>query len=243
MCMKYWFVFLFTLLFSFPAYAVATPSDLDNLEEVLEDTESLSDMEIQDILFDYLNSLLSGPSLATPSEESEEILEDDTDFPVTTMSAPVLNIDPLIDSIDAPDVNVVWYSCQINGNLYQVAFPKQYANSLWVSDSGYLYNVSGSDVTGRVFDSDPASDDTFTLLILSSLFNNGSMNDLHEYNSLAELREYYWDSYDRSRYNSSWVHVQVNAVSETLDTSQYPLYILIFLVGGVLICLWRRSLR
>lgn len=236
-----------SLLLSCPVYAaVATPSDIADASDALDDLDDLSDMEREDILFDWLNSLIGGPGLATPSDTSEAAsssMELD-DFPVLTMSAPALLVEPLADgSVDAPDVNVVWYDCTINGNEYQVAFPKQYASSLWVSDSGYLYNVSGSDIIGRVFDEDPATDDAFTLLVLSSLFSTGSMTDLHEHNALAELRTYYWDStsYDRLRYNSSWVHVQVNHVSDTLDTSQYGQYIIIFLLGGVLICLWKRS--
>lgn len=237
------------LLFSTPVYAaVATPSDLEDVSDLLDDMEELSDLEREDLLFDWFNSLIGGPGLASPSEFTQDVsqasAESLEDFPVLTMSAPALEVEPLADgSVDAPDVNVVWYDCTIGGNEYQVAFPKQYASSLWVSDSGYLYNVSGSDVTGRVFDEDPATDDTFTLLVLSSLFSTGSMTDLHEYNALAELRTYYWDntSYNRLRYNSSWVHVQVNHVSDTLDTSQYGQYVMIFLLGGVLICLWKRS--
>ena len=245
-----WFLFALcgALLFSTPVYAaVATPSSLDQLADDLDDLEDLSDMEVQDLLFDYLVSVLGGPGLATPAElppASDTLDAVQEDSPVVTMLAPALEV-ALSDEVDAPDVNVVWYDCTISGQEYQVAFPKQYASSLWVSDAGYLYNVSGSDVTGRVFDEDPGTDDEFTLLILSSLFNTGSMTDLHEYGSLAELRSYYWDntSYDRLRYTSSWVHVQVDHVSETLDTSQYAEYVIIFLLGGVLICLWRKSLR
>ena len=72
-----WFLFALcgALLFSTPVYAaVATPSSLDQLADDLDGLEDLSDMEVQDLLFDYLASVLSGS--LTELEESEDQLFD-----------------------------------------------------------------------------------------------------------------------------------------------------------------------
>lgn len=222
-----------------PAASLSTPSEAEQLEEFLDTAEELDDFDVQQFFYDYFNSLAGGPSFATPSEANYQEL--DIDEPIEVYPAEEL-MSVYADVLDSPDVNCVWYHVEIDNREYDLCFPKSDADSLWVSDSGYLYNVGTSDITGRIIDGDiiPSSK-AYDLVILGSVLRD-NMSDIYEYNSYNELRSYYWSG-NRKFYTSSWVHIKVLDVTNTYQTSSYLTYIIIFLLGGGLICLLKKSLR
>lgn len=267
-------VLSYSLLLATPVYAdVATKSEAgyesdkqinssdkkvaESILEQVKDGGELTSFDFEQLFYDAIYSMFTGPAVATDSEamylSSNALVEDSK--AVSVESAELLEMDSFeLDNsllasfsrskLDVPDVNVTWYRVKMNGNEYDLVFPKSDADSLWVSDSGYLYNVGAATVTGRIFDSSSPvvpSDKSYDLVFLAPILRD-NMSTLYNYNSYNELREYYWQS-GRKYYNSTYVNIEVLGVNNTYQTSSYLTYVIIFILGGVLICLLRKSLR
>ena len=56
------------------------------------------------------------------------------------------------------------------------------------------------------------------------------------------VREYYWSS-GSLRYRDTYVNIQVNQYHHIFKVSDTLTYIVVVLMGGCLICLWRKSSR
>lgn len=140
-------------------------------------------------------------------------------------------------------VNCVCYDVTVSGTDYTLLFPSAYESSLMVDSDGYLWNVSGSQITGRLFQGefDPHADTGLLLYLAPCLGNDFSVN--HTYGSPNYVRRYYWSSSDRLSYTESYVSVMVNDTFHLLQTDKLLLYVIIFLIGGCLVCLFKRSGR
>lgn len=112
-----------------------------------------------------------------------------------------------------------------------------------VDPDGYLWNVSGSQIMGRLFTGsfDPFADTGEILYLAPCLGNNFSVN--HDYGSPNYVRDYYWSDYDRLSYSTHYVRVLVRDSFHQYKSGDLLQYVLIFLVGCCLICLWKRSAR
>ena len=124
-------------------------------------------------------------------------------------------------------VNCVYYDVTVNGTDYTLLLPSDSESSLMVDPDGYLWNVSGSQITGRLF---TGSFDPFA--------DTGEILYLAPY-----VRDYYWSDYDRLSYSTHYVRVLVRDSFHQYKSGDLLQYVLIFLVGCCLICLWKRSAR
>lgn len=139
--------------------------------------------------------------------------------------------------------NAVRFDAVVDGVSYILYFPSDVADRLSVDQNNRLWNVSTSNVVGRAFEStfDPLQDEGYSIHLTPSLGNNFST--LHEYGSPNYLRHYYYSSTDRLTYSDRYVVVEVQKSYMPYLVSDNLNYILLFLLGGVLLCLLRRSLR
>jgi len=150
-------------------------------------------------------------------------------------------------AVDESDfVNCVRYDVTISGDDYICLFPSSYESSLMVDSDGLLWNMSGSQITGRLFQGsfDPL-DDTGMLLYLAPCLGNNFSNN-HNYGSPNYVREYYWTTssgYDRLSYDDTYVTVSVSETYHLYQTGELLHYVVIFLIGCCLICLWQRKDR
>lgn len=143
-------------------------------------------------------------------------------------------------------VNCVRYDVTISGNKYILLFPSDYESCLLVDSDRTLWNVSGSSITGRLFEGtfDPLADTGLLLTLAPCLGNNFSNN--HNYGSPNYVREYYWftsSGYERLTYDDTYVTVYVNDTYHLYQTGELLTYVVIFLIGCCLICLWKRGGR
>lgn len=197
----------------------------------------------------YADMEASSSDAAGPG--TEEVLLDELEDPGS----------PVLDSVvaltrsgasetDSTDdfVNVLRFDASISGTDYILLFPADFKDDLMVDSSGNLWNVSDSTVSGRAFPAEDGFDpyaDTGTLIYLTScLGNNFSSN--HEYGSPNYLREYTWteSSYgDRLSYTDTYVQITDCKSYHPFYVSDTNVYILIVLIGGCLLCLWKKSVR
>lgn len=142
---------------------------------------------------------------------------------------------------EASLVNCVCYSVSISGTEYTLLFPSVYESSLMVDADGNLWNVSGSSITGRLFEGefDPSADTGLLLTMAPCLGNNFQTN--HDYGSPNYIRSYYWSASDRLSYTTSYVIVQVLDTFHLYNSENLLQYVVIFLIGCCLICLWKRG--
>lgn len=179
----------------------------------------------------------AGPGLLEPSE-----LED-SDFP---MPVEVYALDDSMETFSVSPfdlVNCVCYDVTVSGTDYTLLFPSAYESSLMVDSDGYLWNVSGSQITGRLFQGEfnPHADTGLLLYLAPCLGNNFSVN--HNYGSPNYVRRYYWSSTDRLSYTDTYVSVKVNHTFFLFHSDELLMYCIIFLIGCCLICLFKRSGR
>lgn len=143
-------------------------------------------------------------------------------------------------------VNCVFYVVTINGVQYACLLPSDSESKLMVDSDGQLWNMSSSTVSGRLFADtfDPTQDSGFMIYLTPCLGNNFSSN--HNNGSPNYIRKYYWttNSYgDRLSYDDTYVVVHVDKTYHLFFTQDLLTYVVIFLVGCCLICLWKRSVR
>lgn len=198
-----------------------------------------------DYVYDYFKMRLLDDLQATPSEAREEVAED-PDLPVQGDVIPYETVDEDIDLLSVSDtehfVNVLRYDCTVSGTAYTLLFSPSYQDQIYVDSSGNLWNMGSSQITGRVLTDmfDPYADTGTLVYLAPCLGNNFATN--HNYNSPNWFRRYYYSG-DRLYYDDTYVRITVDKYFHTYLSGDLLTYVLIFLIGGCLICLWKRSSR
>lgn len=237
-----------------PSDAAYTDVDLLIDDRTLMDIDDFEDLKRDDLLRYILCELITirdsfgGPGLASSSDAALSSLEDAQDVSdleegptdIVPMDAPVRSA----RSVSASDdyVNVLRYDVSISGQEYTLLFPPEYADSLYVDSQGRLFNVSANTIQGRLVDGNfnPYARTGKLVYLTPCLGNN--FYTISEYGSPNYVREYYWSS-GSLRYRDTYVNIQVNQYHHIFKVSDTLTYIVVVLIGGCLICLWRKSSR
>ena len=237
-----------------PSDAAYTDVDLLIDDRTLMDIDDFEDLKRDDLLRYILCELVAirdsfgGPGLASSSDAALSSLEDAQDVSdleegptdIIPMDAPVRSA----RSVSASDdyVNVLRYDVSISGQEYTLLFPPEYADSLYVDSQGRLFNVSANTIQGRLVDGNfnPYARTGKLVYLTPCLGNN--FYTISEYGSPNYVREYYWSS-GSLRYRDTYVNIQVNQYHHIFKVSDTLTYIVVVLMGGCLICLWRKSSR
>lgn len=205
-----------------------------------------SDMDVMDDLLYKLALLLSGdlsflgPVVSTPSSAAYE----DPALP-EAVEGVVYPCDPVPYALpaDSSVVNVLRYSVRINGSAYDLYLSPEYVDQIYIDGSSQIWNVGTTSISGRLFPGDFTATATTGYLVTLGpcLGNNFSAN--RNYGSPNYMRRYYWSG-NSLTYDTTYVRIYLEGdppypfrVSDTLK------YVLIFLMGGALICLWKKSWR
>lgn len=139
-------------------------------------------------------------------------------------------------------VNCVRFDVRISGTEYVLLLPSAYESSVMVDADGYLWNMTASQIQGRLFrGSFSPTADTGMLLYLSPCLGNNFQTN-RDYGSPNYIRNYYWSS-GRLSYTTTYVTVQVEKSYHLYQSGDLLRYVLIFLVACSLICLWKRATR
>lgn len=203
--------------------------------------------ELYDTLFqalsDYFTGLLSSYAVdATPSDavfESDIIPYDGT-----------LDISPTEDPgsravYDTSAVtNVLSYRVRVNGTLYSLYLSPDDIDRIYIDSSNRMWNVGTSAISGRLFSGtfSPTATTGMIMTLGPCLGNNFSSNK--SYGSPNYYRNYYW--YTNSSggqsltYSTTYCTIVVESNPYPLVNSMIPTFIVIFLVGVILVCMFRR---
>ena len=144
-------------------------------------------------------------------------------------------------------VNAVRYDCTLAGRSATLLFPSGSESYLFIDSQKQLWNMSNNTIQGVViYDSvwDPTADEGTLVYLTPCLGNNFSAN--HEGQSPNYIRRYYWERSNygnRLTYNTTYVAVTVTDSPFPFVVKDIPLYVIILLIGGVLLCLLKKSLR
>lgn len=213
--------------------SVAIPSNSSSVE-VVRDVDSESD------LLALLIDLLDG----SPSVSSEEQVDvpdpDGVELSVTAYDGGIPSLFAL--SGDSFVSNAVRYDVVVDGVPYVLLLPSDSLGQMYIDDDGLLWNVGSATVTGRIFDSafDPTASDGDIAYFTSCLGNNFSNN--YTYGSPNYIRHYYVSS-GRVTYDTEYTVFLVEDSPFPFREDDILKYITIMILGGVLICLLRKSLR
>lgn len=143
------------------------------------------------------------------------------------------------------DSNVIIYEGTWGGVSYRAVFPAEYEKYLIVTDDGYLYNLSGSSVTGRLFQDDVNYEDyEYSSLVLNSVLGNVA-STIYNYGYPSYVRRYYvsnnritnTDTYGLFRVDNI---VRTESADPVRIGNSY-LLILIMLGGMTLLCFMKKS--
>lgn len=203
--------------------------------------------ELYDTLFqalsDYFTGLLFSYAVdATPSDavfESDIIPYDGTD-----------DISPTEDPgsravYDTSAVtNVLSYRVRVNGTIYSLYLSPDDIDRIYIDSSNRMWNVGTTAISGRLFSGNfsPTATTGMILTLGSCLGNNFSSNKT--YGSPNYYRNYYW--YTNSSggqsltYTTTYCTIVVESNPYPLVNSMIPTFIVIFLVGVILVCMFRR---
>lgn len=225
--------------------AKASKSDADRLIQELGELEGLEQdeydaMDLEDFtassLLELLASYFVGPGINTevvcnqvePFHGSYGLDNEEEGI----MSFSITDKDNL--------VNVLRYSVRINGTAYTLLLSPSYINQVYIDDDGYLWNMGTNSINGRLFigDFDPTASTGYLLYLNPCLGNNFNAN--HNYGSPNYVRRYYWSS-NRLTYDDTYGIVLVEESPFTFFQGDTLTYVIIFLIGGVLLCLWKKS--
>ena len=237
-----------------PSNAAYTDVDLLMDDRTLMDIDDFEGLKRDDLLRYILCELItirdsfggfglaSSPDASLSSleveEDSSDLEEGPTDIvPMDTSLRSARSV-----SVSDDYINVLRYDVSISGREYTLLFPPEYADSLYIDSQGRLFNVSANTIQGRLVDGNfnPYAKEGKLVYLTPCLGNN--FYSIREYGSPNYVREYYW-SLNRLQYRDAYVNIQVNHYHHIFKVSDTLAYIVIVLMGGCLICLWRKSSR
>ena len=237
-----------------PSNAAYTDVDLLMDDRTLMDIDDFEGLKRDDLLRYILCELItirdsfggfgfaSSPDASLSSLEVEEDSSDLEEGPtdIVPMDAPLRSARSV--SVSDDYINVLRYDVSISGREYTLLFPPEYADSLYIDSQGRLFNVSANTIQGRLVDGNfnPYAKEGKLVYLTPCLGNN--FYSIREYGSPNYVREYYW-SLNRLQYRDAYVNIQVNHYHHIFKVSDTLAYIVIVLMGGCLICLWRKSSR
>lgn len=195
-----------------------------------------------DVVCTSSDAEMVGPGFESVADDQSQAPDD----PMLGSVTALFDSPALLSAHSGSYVNCVLYDVTINGIQYVCLLPVDSESKLMVDSDGQLWNMSSSTVSGRLFtDSfDPTQDTGLMIYLTPCLGNNFSSN--HNYGSPNYIRKYYWEfnSYgDRLTYDDTYCIVHVDTSYHLFFTQDILMYVVIFLVGCCLICLWKRSAR
>lgn len=215
--------------------------------EYLDDDEVLRCIlsEVQIIRDSMSGPALASPSEAVPLEDSQEGTDD-----VSILALDIDDAGLYASGISLPDHDVVWVSGTFDGEPYTLVVPAVTYPSLYVGGNGVLYNVSGSNITCRLFPSgifDP-SDYNYRNLTLYPILGNSASN-LYRYDYLSYMTYYYRGSSSTSLSSSTTYgnfYVEDIEIQRSIDVSYRTYYVAVssfFVLGVIVLCFWKNSRR
>lgn len=219
--------------------AAATPSDA--LREIGGDDEYEDESGGPDLSLSFLRGLyllLSDTGAVDPGEERDVVPYESEDEEFSVEELADARAGSAVDSVS----NVIAYDVTVNGVDYVLYISPDYVDSLYIDSQDRLWNVSTANISGRLFTGqfDVTATTGYLVTLGPCLGNNFSNN--RNYGSPNYMRRYYWSG-NTLTYDTTYITIRVNQSRYPFRVSDTLPYIMIILLGGGLICLWKRSVR
>lgn len=203
--------------------------------------------ELYDTLFqalsDYFTGLLSTYAVdATPSDAvfESDIIPYDGTFDISPTEDPGSRA--VYDT--SAVTNVLSYRVRVNGTLYSLYLSPDDIDRIYIDSNNRMWNVGTSAISGRLFSGNfsPTATTGMIMTLGPCLGNNFSSNK--SYGSPNYYRDYYWRNNSSGgqslTYSTTYCTIVVESNPYPLVNSMIPTFIVIFLVGVILVCMFRR---
>lgn len=203
--------------------------------------------ELYDTLFqalsDYFTGLLSTYAVdATPSDAvfESDIIPYDGTFDISPTEDPGSRAVYDTSSV----TNVLAYRVRVNGTLYSLYLSPDDIDRIYIDSSNRMWNVGTTAISGRLFSGNfsPTAATGMIMTLGPCLGNNFSSNKT--YGSPNYYRDYYWYTNSSGNqsltYRTTYCTIIVESNPYPLVNSMIPTFIVIFLVGVILVCMFRR---
>lgn len=212
-----------------------------------EKEKDINNDELYDTLFqalsDYFTGLLSSYVVdATPSDAvfESDIIPYDGTFDISSTE------DPGLRAVYDPGsvTNVLAYRVRVNGTLYSLYLSPDDIDRIYIDSSNRMWNVGTTAISGRLFSGNfsPTATTGMIMTLGPCLGNNFSSNKT--YGSPNYYRNYYWHTNSSGgqslTYTTTYCTIVVESNPYPLVNSMIPTFIVIFLVGVILVCMFRR---
>jgi len=233
-----------------PAYAVtvATGSNADGAPS---ESQAVSDAE--ETVYEEFDSSVLVPYLEDIDRLVADIhaeivpgeVSDPGQYAALSLSDDEVSEFALTDDLGI-DNNVVIYEGTWGSRSYRAVFPAAYEQYLIVTEDGYLYNVSGSSVTGRLFEGKVDYEEyEYSSLVLNSVLGNVA-SSIYNYGYPSYVRTYYVSDYDRIASTDTYGLFKVDNIVRTDSGDPVRIgnnYMLVLMmIGGMMfLCLLKKS--
>ena len=226
-----------------PCYAdVASDSNaevIENYEEFEEDLETFD----QSVLVPYLEDI-GGLVADIHAQIVPDEVPDQGQYSIMSIDDDEVSAFALSDDFGI-DHNVIIYEGTWGGTSYRAVFPAEYEQYLIVTDEGYLYNLSGSSVTGRLFqDEVDYTDYEYSSLVLNSVLGNVA-STIYNNGYPSYVRSYYLSN-GRITNSDQYGLFRVDRIvrtdsSDPMRITNNYLLILMMIGGMQLLCFMKKS--
>lgn len=240
----------FIVLAAFPSMAMATPSDLIDEEELINDLydENGGSYEVQRSILDEVTTIhqllsaygLSSPSDALASSGSNPEEDNSGDGFLASVTS--------FDAVEAAGVsdefyyNSLRFDVVIDGRDAVLLFPPEYIDYIYIDSADRLWNLSTSTIQGRLVTDgfDPYAESGSLVYMTPCLGNNFSA--IRNNGSPNYVRRYYWSG-SRLNYDDTYTEIVVRDFHYQFRVSDTLTYILLFLLMGGVLLLWLKNYK
>lgn len=209
----------------------ASEVTIDDLYNLLQNVNSDSNASVPD---DYLSSTNAGPALA----------DSQMDLLGSQYAESVIAYNPvsLAEISSYSYINTLRLDCTISGDDVTVLLPPACIDSIYIDDAGRLWNMSTSNITGRIVEGDFNPYATTGKLVYLTPCLGNNFSTINNYGSPNYVREYYWSS-NRLTYDDTYCEIVVDDYHYPFFASDMWNYATIFLLFVGVLLAWLSNYR
>lgn len=160
------------------------------------------------------------------------------------LAADIITYDPvsLQSDTETDYVNVIRLNCSVNGRSVVILLSPEYIDKIFIDGAGRLWNMSASNITGRIVDAsfNPYQTSGELVYLTPCLGNNFSI--IQNYGSPNYIRRYYWSN-SRLTYTDTYTEIVVDSYHYPFFASDIWNYAIFFILTIGVILAWLRNYK
>lgn len=173
-----------------------------------------------------------------PLEVSEDLLYS------SEYAEDVIPYDPVSLQSDSETnyVNVIRLNCTVDGRSVVILLPPEYIDKIFIDGSGRLWNMSASNITGRIVDASFNPYQTSGELVYLTPCLGNNFSTIYNYGSPNYIRRYYWSN-SRLSYTDTYTEIVVDSYHYPFFASDIWNYAIFFILTIGVILAWLRNYK